>query len=221
MTPLHLPARVRTVLVYGGSFDPPHRAHLELPLALCDRLFGSTGLVLYVPAARNPLKQASPRAGNTARLAMLHTALAGHRSARVWPGELTESRQPSYTVHTLRRLRRLIPPRIALRLLIGSDQLASFHRWKSPRAILKLAPPLVMPRAPLITALDCWQALDSDFWTKAEQAAWCTRLAPCEVQPAASTDFRAALAHPATRRRALAQLPPLVAAYIRDHDLYT
>jgi nicotinate-nucleotide adenylyltransferase len=221
---LEFPRRVRTVLLFGGSFDPPHHAHIAGPTTVARRLYGDSAVVLFIPAARSPHKPGGPAAADEHRVAMLRLAGAEH----VWTGELDAGRgragRPSYTIGTVRRLRRDLPERIALRLLIGADQAAAFHRWKDPRAIIRLADPLVMARVPVTTADDLYRALDARFWTTAEKRAWCARLAPNPLADDASTQTRRAVPRaPGTLagwERELPQVPPAVARYIMGHRLY-
>ena len=220
---LNFPRRVRTLLVYGGSFDPPHHAHIAAPRAVADRLYGGSAAVLYIPAAQSPHKPGGPAAADLHRVAMLRLAGAEH----VWTGELGAAGappRPSYTIDTLRRLRKLVPARVGLRLLIGADQAAAFHRWRSPRAILRLADPLVMARAPIATADELYRGLDAEFWTTAEKRAWCERLAPNPLLTDASSDTRRAIpGAPRTLagwRMSLPEVPAAVARYIMDHGLY-
>jgi len=49
-----VPEGAREVVVFGGSFDPPTRAHTALPIASRDAM-GADHLV-YIPAARSPFK---------------------------------------------------------------------------------------------------------------------------------------------------------------------
>ena len=46
------------LLIFGGTFDPPHLAHTTLPPLAADAL-GCTR-ILYIPAATNPLKLDTP-----------------------------------------------------------------------------------------------------------------------------------------------------------------
>ena len=114
-----------------------------------------------------------------------------------------------------------------LRLLIGMDQAMAFHRWKSARAIVRLAEPLVMARPPHLTAFDLASELDrTGYWTRAEVAAWCGRLAPSIVGGDSSTSVREALRGASVDLAAwkgkggLRFLSPGVARYIVEHGLY-
>lgn len=230
--PLTLPRRVRTVLVFGGSFDPPHSYHTVAPLTAKNLLLGDGGYILYIPAAQSPHKANAPRAPQAHRLAMLRLAIGEQRlntTMGLWTDELDRARpgRPSYTIDTLRRLRRILPGRVELRLLIGMDQAFAFHRWKSPRALIRLAEPLVLARPPYLTAFDLASELDrAGFWTRAEIAAWSRRLAPNLVQHHNSTDVREAIpGAPAdpdrwSDRDGLRYVPREVAAYIIEHNLY-
>ena len=230
ITPLKLPRGVRHLLVFGGSFDPPHLEHFAAPLTVKNLLYGDRGYVLHVPAARSPLKIQGPNAGDEHRLAMLRLGGEGREHLfGVWTDELDRAREgkPSYTIDTLRRLRRIVPATVELRLLIGMDQATQFHRWKAPRAIIRLAQPLVMARPPLLSAFDLASELDqAGFWTRAEVAAWCCRLAPNLAGPDSSTSVRRALASaPANPARwknmdGLKHLSSGVARYIVAHHLY-
>lgn len=64
----------RRRLLFGGTFDPPHRAHLELPRIAADAIGADE--VVYVPAARNPLKEDAEQSAADHRLRMLELALA-------------------------------------------------------------------------------------------------------------------------------------------------
>lgn len=234
ITPLALPRHVRTLVVFGGSFDPPHVMHALAPLLATKALFDDEGWLLYVPAARSPHKQ-HVIASDDHRLAMLRLALdiPGQRS--IWTDELDRAEwdrahgrepAPSYTIDTLRRLRAIVPSRVTLRLIVGTDQVGAFHRWKEPREIIGLAEPLVMLRPSVRSPLDLWTQLDDRFWSRAERAAWLTRFAPSAEAPMSSTDLRAAIPNAPASLRAwfkrddLARVTQGVARHIIRHNLY-
>jgi nicotinate-nucleotide adenylyltransferase len=144
------PAPDTLVLVFGGSFDPPTLAHVELPDAARRSLHAHE--VWYIPAGLQPHKLQHPAALARHRLAMLRLALDGLDWARVLEDELErarlEPRAPTYTFDTLRALRARTPPHVRLRLLIGSDQLEAFTRWRDPAGVVALAEPVVLLRPP-------------------------------------------------------------------------
>ncbi|MDX2114555.1 MAG: nicotinate-nicotinamide nucleotide adenylyltransferase [Planctomycetota bacterium] len=191
-----VPAGVRMLLVFGGTFDPPHRAHLELPMAALAACGGDW--VLYVPAGRSPHKADGPRAGDADRVEMLRAGLEEIGAAgRASIGTLELDRPgPSYTVETLEALRGEIPAGCVMRLLIGADQARVFHSWREARRIIGLAEPLVMPREPLVSAGEVAGALAaSGAWSEGEVRAWESRVLATVVMPAQATDVRAGLAN--------------------------
>lgn len=144
------------ILIFGGTFDPPHLAHARLPRIIADRL--NCSQILYIPAAINPLKTQGPSASRDDRVAMLVLTLADAPKARISTIEL-ERPGPSFTIDTLRQLRAQFhlaaSPHAAASssdpqflLLMGSDQALDFQRWKDWQQILTLATPVVMLRPP-------------------------------------------------------------------------
>lgn len=118
--------------VFGGTFDPVHVGHLAIANAACESL--SLDRVLFVLARRSPLKDRGPVAGEADRLRMLELAVAGEPHFAVSRIEL-DREGPSYTVDTLERL----SGTDELFLILGSDAIADFPRWKDPDRIAKLA----------------------------------------------------------------------------------
>jgi nicotinate-nucleotide adenylyltransferase len=239
ITPLKLPRGVKTLVVYGGSFDPPHEYHLQA-WVLGRIMFGGGARTLYVPAARNPLKERGPVASDEDRVAML---LAGgpwkKRNsvdflAGVWTDEIDRARwhreqgqddTPSFTIDTIRRLRTVVPESVTLRLLIGSDQALSFHKWKSWRTLLREAEPIVAMREPAPTPKDLVEKLDPRVWSLRERLAWAGRIVPYQPMRRSSTDIRALIARqPLTlskwRDEAKLAVPHEFAPYIIKHRLY-
>lgn len=129
------------VLVFGGSFDPPHRGHAALLAAAAKRV--EPDRILVVPAFRAPLKDAAPSAPAEERLALVRLGVVSRMPARwralslVDPSEARGGRI-AYTVETLKRLREEYP-KAELHFVCGQDAAASFPRWKEPARLRKLA----------------------------------------------------------------------------------
>lgn len=235
ITPLKLPRHIKTLVVFGGSFDPPHAMHVLAPLITTRSMFGDGGWLLFVPASRSPHKS-DATAPDDHRLAMLRLAIDVPGQRSIWTDELDRAAWarergmrpgPSYTIDTLRRLRSVLPDRVEIRVLLGSDQVASFHRWNEPREIIRLAEPLVVMRAPVENVLELWNAIGTArFWSHEERLAWLTRLAPSVEAPMSSTAIRAAIPGAPASWRAWSRVEPLdsvhdgVARHIIRYNLY-
>jgi nicotinate-nucleotide adenylyltransferase len=243
ITPITLPTSTRGILVFGGSFDPPHLWHIRIAAAARRTLFppsvalpGRGAWIVLVPTARSPNKASGPVASDRHRLAMLRLAAAELPDTIIWTDEIDRAARarragddsPSYTVETLQRLRTELARRDIgsgpVRLLIGADQAAAFHRWRRPRAIIRLAEPAVVLRPPLSTPAKLAQSLrDSMAWTEPELRQWHARVIKVRVRNLSSTRARAAASTP-TRNRNGTELggvvTPEVAAYIVKHRLY-
>ncbi len=214
--------RVRGVLLFGGTFDPPHRAHIELARSVRDRLGGRGWWMVYVPAARSPHKDAAPRASDAERLEMLRLATRGVPRCAIWTDEIDRAgrSRASYWIETLARARRTLPPGLPLRFLIGSDQASAFHRWKDPRGILECAEPIVMLRPPHRSAAGLLRSLRAPrFWTREELALWSSAIDDHALMEHAATDVRAALAE-GDFARARPLLSPRVLRFVRAHAIY-
>jgi nicotinate-nucleotide adenylyltransferase len=129
--------------VFGGTFDPPHVAHLALAESARDQL--GLDQVLFVPAARPPHKRGRAVSDATARLTMTRLAVRGNDRFKVSTVEIDRD-GPSFTIDTLQALR-VARPGAKFYLLMGEDSLAEFHTWRDPASILKQAV-LVVARRP-------------------------------------------------------------------------
>lgn len=203
----------KNILLFGGSFDPPHRAHIALPQQGA-RVIGAD-LIAYIPAGRAPHKLDQVQTDPQHRLAMLRLALdeqSGDVPTMVLTDEIDRGPdEPSYTVDTLEALRQRIDPGATLRLLIGADQLRIFDAWREPERIIALAEPVVMVRPP-DTKASLLDSLPSD-----QREAWEQRLIETDQLDISSTAIRK---HAATGQPGDASICDAVAAYIKQHRLY-
>jgi nicotinate-nucleotide adenylyltransferase len=129
------------VAVFGGSFNPPHVAHV-LAVSYVLACF-EVERVLVVPVFDHAFdKDLAPfdRRFELARIAFAW--LPGVEVSRIEERLPT----PSYTLQTLERLAEE-HPHWALRLVVGSDVLHERDKWRSFERIEELAPPLVLGRA--------------------------------------------------------------------------
>ena len=200
------------VLVFGGTFDPPHHGHVALPMMAAEAI--GADAVAYVPARVSPFKQTTSNSGAHHRLAMLRLAVANRPRAHVLTDELDQENhgEPSYTVDTLRRLRERLGDGPTFRLLIGADQVRRFDHWKEPETVIKLAEPVVMLRPP-----DTVATLLSSIDDTVERDRWRERIVKLPRLEISSTDLRQRMAED---RSVTGLLPRAVEDYARRHGLY-
>jgi len=122
----------------GGSFDPPHSGHAHV----IDTARRAAGLdrVWVLVSPGNPLKKTQ-----TALVERLASARRRLGSRTTIVSDLESRLGTRYTVHTLRRLKRLAP-NARFVWIMGADNLRDFHRWKSWREIASLVPIIVIAR---------------------------------------------------------------------------
>ncbi len=202
----------RRWIVFGGSFDPPHRAHVQLPRRAAEAIGAER--VLYVPARINPLKGDAPPASPEDRLAMLRLAIAGDPRCEIRTLEL-DREGPSYTVDTLRTLAAeaaAATPPAQLVLLVGADAAIGFPKWRDPRAIASIAEVAVMLRPPF----------DEASFRDAYAKAWREAGGDPAIEPRWVLALGDDLASSTLVRRdgGTDDLPAGVADYLRTHRLY-
>lgn len=130
------------IAVYGGTFDPPHYGHIGVARSVLDCGIADQTWVMVSPL--NPLKRDRALTSEEDRLKMVREAMEGERGIIVSDFEFHLPR-PTYTITTLRALRRAYPEH-HFRLLIGSDNLLNMHRWKEARSIVQEFGIIVYPR---------------------------------------------------------------------------
>ena len=130
--------------LFGGSFDPIHRGHID-PVQEARRSLG-LDRVVYLPTAKPPHKPGRVLAPAHARYTMVELALLEEEGLYASPHELTPGR-PAYTIETLEHFRREMPDAdTELVLLIGGDSFADLHLWVRFREIPGLARVVVLAR---------------------------------------------------------------------------
>lgn len=118
--------------IYGGTFDPPHIAHMILADEARDRL--GLAKVLWVLTPVSPFKELDQLAPVEDRLAMLELALAGDPRFEISRAEIDRP-APQYTIDTVRILREEYPS-ARLFFLMGGDSLHDLPTWHNPIGIL-------------------------------------------------------------------------------------
>jgi len=138
-------ARRRPTALMGGSFNPAHGGHRSISLFMIDSL--ALDEMWWLVSPGNPLKSgARDMAPLTARVA---SAQKMARRARIRASAieqlLNQGRGSTYSYHTIRALIRRYPKRQFI-WVMGSDNLAQFHRWKDWRKIAQILPIAVIAR---------------------------------------------------------------------------
>jgi nicotinate-nucleotide adenylyltransferase len=121
--------------IFGGSFDPPHVGHLIVASDACEYL--ALDRLLFVPAARQPLKSAGAAASAEHRVAMVRLLAAGEPRFEVSTIEVDRGGL-SFMVDTLASVAERYPSTERY-LLVGADVLDTFRQWRDPERIRALA----------------------------------------------------------------------------------
>ncbi len=110
--------------ILGGTFDPPHKAHLALAKAAKAAL--SLDEVIFVPAARNPLKRTSHPTSAKHRLRMVELMVQDEEGLSVSDIDISRG-GPSYAIDTVQEF--MIARPGAYWFLMGADALKALPQW--------------------------------------------------------------------------------------------
>ncbi|MBU4343775.1 MAG: nicotinate-nucleotide adenylyltransferase [Candidatus Omnitrophica bacterium] len=127
--------------ILGGSFDPIHNGHLYLAKKALNKL--SLDKIIFIPAYLSPLKHKST--GALHRYEMVKLAIQGSGRFKISDIEIKRKRT-SYSIETLRRLRRSYGKDAQFFFITGSDSLKELKRWKGLKDILRLCRFVVVKR---------------------------------------------------------------------------
>ena len=134
---------------FGGTFDPPHRAHLRVAQQAAEAF--SLDRVLLAPTGLQPLKKTPPEAGFADRVMMTRLLCGG--DSRLEATELDaphEDGSPNYTVDALTTLQ-AEHSGAQIFALAGADSFLTLRQWREPDRLLELAEWIVVsrPESPL------------------------------------------------------------------------
>ncbi|CAH1658075.1 putative nicotinate-nucleotide adenylyltransferase [Hyphomicrobiales bacterium] len=140
--PLRLPPHARGLRIglFGGSFNPAHDGHRLASLTALRRL--QLDRIWWLVTPGNPLKDNAklPPLGERLRQAR---GVSGR--ARINVTGIEARLRTRYTADTLRALKRRCPG-VNFVWIMGSDNLAGFHRWAEWRAIARMMPIAIIDR---------------------------------------------------------------------------
>lgn len=126
--------------LFGGTFDPIHRGHTIVARAATEK-FGLKQ-VWFVPADIPPHKQKSPVTSFYHRYAMVSLAVAGEKNflpSLIEAPDLNGSasgRRPSYSIETVRRVKKKLGKSDKLYFLIGMDAFKDIAKWYKAEELL-------------------------------------------------------------------------------------
>jgi nicotinate-nucleotide adenylyltransferase len=128
--------------LYFGTFNPIHVGHLIIANHLAE--YTDLEQVWMVVTPHNPLKQKSTLLDDYHRLHLVR--LATEEYPKIKPSDVEfKLPQPNYTVNTLAHLLEKYPQH-EFSLIMGEDNLKSFHKWKNYDYILQNHAIYIYPR---------------------------------------------------------------------------
>jgi len=190
--------------LFGGTFDPVHRGHLEVARAARRECF--LDKILFIPAAHPPHKPEPCVADYEHRFEMTRLASADHAAFEASRLEAPgRDHGRNYTYHTIRRVAAQLTSADRLFFLIGTDafrELASWYRWRHVMALVEF----IVVNRPGFT-------LEESMIPPGARV----HLLRSVHSPVSSSDVRRRLGSAQSVR---AMLPPAVARYIDKYQLY-
>ncbi|ARV07171.1 nicotinic acid mononucleotide adenylyltransferase [Polaribacter sp. SA4-10] len=128
--------------LYFGTFNPIHVGHLIIANHMVEN--SDLDEIWMVVTPHNPFKKKNSLLENNHRLELVYRATESY--SKIKPSDIEfKLPQPNYTVHTLAHISELYPDKY-FSLIMGEDNLKSFHKWKNFETILALYHIYVYPR---------------------------------------------------------------------------
>jgi len=169
--------------VFGGTFDPPHCAHIMIASAVIEAKLADK--VLFIPAFNPPHKTDRIVTDYGHRRAMLELALKGFADFEISEIEAETPDQPSYSLNTMRKLSTRFPGTEFI-LLIGSDSLRQLHTWHEARTLVEEFDLIVYPRPGEIPSVEEL----TPFWTEKKARSLMEKLLKISLSDVSSSEIR-------------------------------
>ena len=120
------------LILFGGSFDPPHRGHLKIIENCCKEC----DKIILMPCAHSPFKKGLPITKAKHRMKMLELLTQDlNHPIQIDNWEISQQ-EPNYTYFTIQHVQNEHPIS-SISLVVGADQLEQFHQWINYKEILK------------------------------------------------------------------------------------
>ena len=133
----------RQIGIFGGSFNPPHSAHLIIAETVRDQF--ELDHIIWIPNYIPPHKSTAGVQDAQHRLHMVQMTISGHDQFSVSTIEI-DRKGTSFMLDTIRLLQDS-EPAAHYHLIIGGDSLNDFMTWHKPIDILHRVPLIVYNRA--------------------------------------------------------------------------
>jgi nicotinate-nucleotide adenylyltransferase len=205
-SPAIQPQPSQVIGIMGGSFDPPHMGHL-IAARWARHHLGPAATILIIPSGDHPFGKRLTPAEHRLAMCALTFGEDSMVICRIEIERAAKLTQPTYTIDTLRELRRLHPG-ASLRLILGTDVMTETARWRAWDEVVATAPPLWVPRVGFQEIAG--SCVEADY--PADGAGL-----PPRPPGISSRELRQMLRE---GRDVSAFLAPGVLDYIRDHRLY-
>ena len=187
---------MKNIILFGGAFDPIHLGHLNMAKQASDILNAE---VIFIPAKISVWKSES-LASVDDKIKMIELALKDAKMddyCSISRFEADSPNETTYSIDTVKHFKEEYKD-ASLFLLIGQDQVFSFHKWKDAKELSKLAQIVFFGR------------LNEEFSVNNVKE-YRMRMIPGEINDISSTDIRSLKSLETTDS---------VINYIIDHDLY-
>lgn len=213
---------MKSILLFGGTFDPIHNGHTAMAVEALKET--SASRLVAFPAGNPYQKGRLPMASGAHRKAMLNIAFEKNADVSIDTREL-QRQGATFTVDTLHELRNELGDAARLIWLIGGDAFAMLDSWYQWQSLFTLANFAVVLRQgqphPLLAASAVFKTYLAERHTSApglcDSAFGRYAILAAAVPPVSSTDIRARIAaHKSIRGLA----PEGVCDYIEHHKLY-
>ena len=214
---------MQSILIYGGSFDPPHLGHLNTALNV-QRYFHFDKIIFLpckIPVLKNPTKASAQD-----RIKMLQLMLKNYPEFSISTVEI-DRETPSYMTETLKSLREQLEstnnPSVSMSLLLGMDALINLPQWHQFEKIPTLCNLLIIKRHG-ISKKNYPEILQKMFNSPCQHARDLLESRNGKLvffdagqYPISSTALREKIQHKETINN---ELPDAVHDYINQHGLY-
>jgi len=128
--------------LFFGSFNPVHNGHMIIANYILE--YTELEQIFFVVSPQNPFKQKAALLEDYHRLALVKEAIGDNDKYHACDIEF-KMPKPSYTIDTLAYLKERYPEK-EFSLIMGSDNLKNFHKWKNSRQIIDNHRLYVYPR---------------------------------------------------------------------------